>query len=166
MRITILLLLFGQEPATQPSCCAEPAAPLAPLPADATDKERWLRRIHDEAGRDAANVFLSARDIDVFREKLARIAPDAPLTQRFGLLWSLAQGCMRLGELDEAIARLEQCVRLCDENPRETKSWLPEVLFRLAAAHFRVAEKQNCIANHNAESCIFPLSASAGHLDK
>ena len=38
------------------------------LPADATDKERWLRRLHDEAPRDSANVFLSTRD----RRRVAR----------------------------------------------------------------------------------------------
>ncbi|MCA8948529.1 MAG: hypothetical protein KDE27_03455, partial [Planctomycetes bacterium] len=46
------------------SCCAEEHVELAPLPADASDKERWLRRIHDEAPDVASNVFLSTRYLD------------------------------------------------------------------------------------------------------
>ena len=40
-----------------------------------------------------------------------------------------------------------------------------EVLYRLATAQFRLAEQQNCVAHHNAASCIFPLSAEAVHVD-
>ena len=57
--------LLAQNEAATPSCCSEAAAaPLPPLPADATAKERWLRRIHDDAPNDASNLFLSSRYID------------------------------------------------------------------------------------------------------
>ena len=58
-RILLALLLHlpvaAQEPDLE-SCCAEERPALAPLPADATEKERWLRRIQDEAPADASNV--------------------------------------------------------------------------------------------------------------
>src|SRR5688572_14598496 len=139
MRTALLLasaLLVVQETSEKPACCADPAAPLQPLPEDATEKEKWLRRLHDEACRQPGNVYLLARDGESFREKLAHLREDAPLTERFGARWSLAQACMRTGALEEAIELLEVCVRLCEASPRETKNWLPEVLFRLASAHF------------------------------
>jgi hypothetical protein len=153
-----------QEP--EASCCHEEHPVLLPLPSDATDKERWLRKIHDDAPNDASNIYLSTRYLDEWRTRLAALPPDASLTDRFSLRWSLSLGLVRIGELEEAIALCAQCLELCEANPEAAKSWLPEVLFRLAAAHFRLAERSNCIARHNAESCIFPLSAAAVHADR
>jgi len=150
-----------------PSCCsAAVRVPLPPLAADATAKERWLRTIHDESADDAANIFLSTRYIDGLRARLLAVKPDAPLTERFGARWGLAQALLRTGDLEEAVGLCRQCVRLCEENPGPAAAWLPEVLLRLGAIWFRQAEKQNCIARHNAESCILPLSPRAVHVDK
>ncbi len=147
-------------------CCAQERPVLAPLPADATEKERWLRRIHDEAPDDASNIYLSARYVESWRERLAKLPKDAPFVERFSLQWSLSLALVRLGELDEAIALCTECLRGCEDNPQQSKAWMPEVLFRLAAAHFRLAERENCIARHNAESCIFPLEGGAVHVDR
>jgi hypothetical protein len=159
--------LTAQQAAAPPPCCCDTdAVALPPLPADATAKERWLRRLHDDAASDAGNVFLSRHYIDDMQRRLRALPTDAPLTDRFALRWGLAQTLVRTGDLDEAIAMGEQCVRLCEENPTVTAGWLPEVLLRLGATHFRRAEKQNCIARHNAESCILPLSPAAVHVEK
>src|SRR5436190_4262179 len=147
-------------------CCAAEKTPLPPLPADATDKERWLRRIHDEAPDDGKNVYLSTRYLDGFRARLAALKEGAPLVEQFSLRWALAEGLLRTGELDEAAGLCRQCVTLCEQNPGQAGGWLPDVLLRLGAIHFRQAEKQNCISRHNAESCILPLSERAVHVDK
>lgn len=149
-----------------PSCCAEKDAPLPPLPPDATAKERLLRRIHEEANQDKANIYLSTKYIDEMRDRLKQEAPTATLVERFGLRWSLAQALVRIGELEEAADLCKECLKLCATDPQKSKAWVPEVLFRLAATHFRQAEKQNCIARHNSESCILPLSPKAVHVDK
>jgi len=164
---TLVAVSTPQTPAPPPCCCcAAEKKPLPPLPADATDKERWLRRIHDEAPDDSPNIFLSTRYIDGFRARLSALHADAPLTETFGVRWALAQALLRTGELDEAAGLCRQCVALCDKNPDQAAGWLPEVLLRLGAIYFRQAEKQNCIARHNAESCILPLSPRAVHVDK
>jgi hypothetical protein len=155
LRLTLVLgplvaALTPQSQAPPPCCCAAEKTPLPPLPADATDKERWLRRIHDEAPDDAANIFLSTRYIDGFRAQLSALRADAPLTETFGVRWALAQALLRTGELDEAAGLCRQCVALCDQHPDQAAGWLPEVLLRLGAIYFRQAEKQNCIARHNA----------------
>ncbi|MCA8953504.1 MAG: CRTAC1 family protein, partial [Planctomycetes bacterium] len=80
--------------------------------------------------------------------------------------FALAQALVRTGELEEAIAFGRECVELIASDRARAAAWEPEVLFRLAAAQFRLAEKQNCIARHNAESCILPLSAAAVHVEK
>ena len=148
------------------SCCAEERPVLEPLPSDATEKERWLRRIHDEAPADASNPYLSDRYLDPWRQRLKALPKDAPFVEQFSLRWSLSLALVRLGELDEAIELCAECLRLCEANPAESKTYVPEVLFRLAAAHFRLAERDNCIARHNAESCIFPLAGGAVHVER
>ena len=169
---TVLLLfppaaLLAQHEAPTASCCSEAnATPLPPLPADATDKERWLRRIHDDAPNDASNLFLSSRYIDGLRARLDTVKPDAPRTERFGVRWGLGQALVRIGALDEAIELFHQCERICAEAPAETAGWLPELLLRLGATHFRQAEKQNCIKRHNSDSCILPLMGNAVHVEK
>ncbi len=167
MRGVAALVVSGWLLAQQPeagSCCAETDAALPPLPATATAKERWLRRLHDEAPADARNPFLSNGLVEQWRRELQALPASASLPQRFGLRWSLAQALVRTGELADAIALFGECEQLCGEHGAGD-AWLPEVLFHLAAAHFRVAEKQNCIARHNEESCILPLSARAAHVE-
>ncbi|MCU0867235.1 MAG: CRTAC1 family protein [Planctomycetes bacterium] len=160
---------IGQQP-TDPepaSCCSEAAiAPLPPLPADATAKERWLRRLHDEAEDATDNIFLSQRYVAGLRRRAELVGEQAPLAERFGTRWTLMQALVRIGALEEAVRLGEECVRLCEAHPGEAAGWLPEVLLRLGATWFRIAEKQNCIARHNAESCILPLSPRAVHVDK
>jgi len=162
-----LVVCLCRAPVGQHSCCSEAEGVALPaLPTDATAKERWLRRIHDERDADEANIYFSDRYVETWRQRLRALPADANLTQRFGARWTLAQACVRIGALDEAVDLLEQCVTLAEANPKEAATWLPEVLFRLASTHFRVAEKNNCISRHNAESCILPLSPRAVHADK
>lgn len=160
-------IVYAQKPEKSLSCCKDATEPqLQLLPLDATEKERWLRRIHEEADKDSSNIFLSDHYITDLRDQLKRQPLTAILTERFGIRWSLAQSLIRTGFLDEAIDLCNQCVKLCEQNPIEAKNWLPEVLFRLGATYFRQAEKQNCIAKHNAESCILPFSKQAVHIEK
>ncbi len=156
----------GQEPQQPASCCALGTAPLPPLPANASEKEIWLRRIHDDVEKDEQNIFLSKHCLDDLRQQLSRVRDDAPFLERFGPRWSLAQATVRVGELAETIQLLEECEALVEANMAEHGALLPEVLFRLAAAHFRDAEKKNCIAHHNVDSCIMPLSPRAVHTQK
>ncbi|MFY9342245.1 MAG: CRTAC1 family protein [Planctomycetota bacterium] len=156
---------LAQQP-IDPSCCELPAVLLPPLGADATDKETWLRRIHDEAGTHAENLFLSTRHVDELRRQLAALSDSAPVLQRCERRWNLAIGLLRLGRIDDTIRLLDECVAICEQHPEQCRAFLPLALFRLAVAHFRDAEKKNCIANHNADSCILPLSPRAVHTTK
>lgn len=154
--------LCAQQPAPG-HCCDDQAAPLAPLPPTATAKEAWLRRIHDEAQTHEANLFLSTRYIDGLRQQLAALGDRTSAHERCEKRWNLAQAVIRIGEVDEAIRLLQECVAIADANPAECKALLPSLLLRLAVAHFRDAEKKNCIQNHNQDSCILPLSPRAVH---
>ena len=147
--------------------CRHAAAPeLAPLSEDATDKERWLRRIHDTV-EDREHLFLSRGAIEVFRERRDEAeAGSDPRTRMAGRL-GYGSVLMSHGRLEEAIAELEGCVALLDEHPDAFRAWdRPEALRTLALAWFRLAERRNCIAHHNADSCIFPLRGGAVHVER
>ena len=185
--LAALLAVVLQEPPAAPAgegeraCCAEHAAdsaghcagcrrsePVA-LPAlgdDATEKERWLRRIHD--GIDARpHYFLSRALLERFRADLerARAAGD-PLAIVPAHLW-YGSYLMFHGRNEESIAELEGTLRELDEHPELfAPSTRSEVQYRLAVAWFRLAERRNCVAYHNAQSCIFPLRGGAVHVEK
>ncbi len=149
------------------SCCKDAVpAVLEPLGPDATDKERALRHYHEAAAENPSNVFLSTRFIDDMKARLAEQTNDTPFEQRYAVRFALCQWLQRTGDLEQAIALGEECVELVDGHLDVARAWLPETLFRLAAANFRIAERKNCVARHNADSCIFPLAGGAIHVDK
>ncbi len=68
------------------------------------------------------------------------------------------------GDLSLAIARFEDAVRIADahltENPKLALMRNID-LAALGIAHMRRGEVENCVSNHNADMCIFPLTAAA-----
>jgi hypothetical protein len=81
--------------------------------------------------------------------------------QLFDLKNSLGMALLKLGEEEKAIKVYEELLAL------------PAVMFdkerilpQLSLAYMRLGEKVNCLHNHTAESCIFPLSFAAVHSDK
>jgi hypothetical protein len=105
-------LLSAQQSA--PPCCTEAsAAALPPLPPGATSKERWLRRIHDEAAADGRNGFLSTRYIGDLLDRLARLPAEAHVAEQFVVRRSLALALVRTGDIPGAIELYEQCLALC-----------------------------------------------------
>lgn len=148
------------------SCCEPTATPLPPLPETATEKEKWLRRIHDERATYESNTFLTTHYIDDLRAKLDALGEHATPLERADKRFNLALATIRTGAVDETIKLLEEAVAFVEKEPRQNAAMLSQLLFRLAVAHFRDAEKQNCIANHNQDSCIMPLSPRAVHTQK
>ncbi|MSR39993.1 MAG: hypothetical protein EXS02_14280 [Planctomycetes bacterium] len=96
-------IVHAQKPEKSLSCCKDAAEPqLQLLPLDATEKERWLRRIHEEADKNSSNIILSDHYITDLQDQLKRQPLTAILLERFGIRWSLAQSLIRTGLLDEA----------------------------------------------------------------
>lgn len=52
------------------------------------------------------------------------------------------------------------------ERPLSYSAIVDDRLLRAAAAHMRLGEVRNCLLNHNAKSCLFPLSVEAQHVDR
>lgn len=93
--------------------------------------------------------------------------------QKTQLLFNYGNELMRSGRTEEAIVIIKQVLdeasQLDPESPSKKKQ-KDEIIFtvkkQLALAYMRKAEQDNCINNHNSESCIMPFSKKAQHLDK
>jgi hypothetical protein len=158
-------LCAQQEDGT--SCCLDALSTrVQRLPETASDKERWLWRLHEECLADENDIYRSPRYVEALRARLQALPPDASAPERFGARWLLAQACLGQGHLEEAIGVAEECLRLAEANRPQAAGWVPQAMLLLAVIHFRMAEKENCIARHNAESCILPLSSRAAHVDQ
>jgi len=70
---------------------------------------------------------------------------------------------LQLGEEQKAVNLMDSLLN---------KTFIPDYLLRqnvikaLALAYLRLGERTNCIHNHSAESCIFPISGGGIHTDK
>ena len=81
----------------------------------------------------------------------------------FELKNSLGVAFLKLGEEQKAIEVYEALLKTSEEGDVFDKE---KVLPQLALAYLRLGEKMNCLHNHSAESCIFPISSSGIHKDK
>ena len=71
---------------------------------------------------------------------------------------------LRAGQSERAIEELERFLKMIEANhlefEGEKKYWL---LHNLAVAHLRLGEQENCLLNHSADSCIFPIRPGGVH---
>jgi hypothetical protein len=64
------------------------------------------------------------------------------------------------GEIEKSISHFENALKLAEGNLQSHAQALRE---KLGIAWLRKGEWDNCVSNHNARSCIFPLTAAARH---
>jgi len=73
---------------------------------------------------------------------------------------SKGEALLKLGREAEAVASIESSInKMMALNGREE----PQALKLLAIAYMRLAEKQNCVNDHNSDSCIMPIEKRGIH---
>jgi hypothetical protein len=104
------------------------------------------------------------------KELEKRLASDALAPrQRFRLLMELAVERIRHSDPAECVELVEEAWTLLQEalpdlrpGP-ETAQLLANLHMVRALAHMRLAETQNCVARHSAESCLLPIRGGGIH---
>jgi hypothetical protein len=81
----------------------------------------------------------------------------------FELKNSLGMALLKLGEEQKAIDVYEGLLKASREGEVFDKN---RILPQLALSYLRLGEKTNCLHNHSAESCIYPISFAGMHRDK
>ncbi len=78
---------------------------------------------------------------------------------------TLAQEMIYAGDTQEAIELLESMLEEIEEPGNENLQarFTEDVLDLLALAWLRLGEQQNCVTNHSAESCLFPIRGEGLH---
>ena len=119
-----------------------------------------------DAFRSGDDPYFGTQIVDQLRGMLARPARDPVV--RVGRRARLGVELLRLGETNEALARLTEARELADSAEFVGARW-DEIRRRLrrdlALAWLRAAEERNCVENHTGASCIVPLLPEAVHRD-
>lgn len=98
-------------------------------------------------------------------EHLNQQDPPSDLDKRLAWEYRRAEQALNAGQVEDAISIAEAAVALMDENDYDGKQCL-RLLEQLGISWFRLAELQNCLNNHNAESCILPFTENAIHREQ
>ncbi|MFN0112754.1 MAG: FG-GAP-like repeat-containing protein [Blastocatellia bacterium] len=106
----------------------------------------------------SAESYLSAleKSVDASRQQIEIIR----LHNEVGQLWSYR------GDMTKAIQHFEAARNLLDKILPSRPEYSEDAVFMdeiLGVAHLRKGELDNCVHNHNAETCIFPLTKQAQH---
>jgi len=139
----------------------------AAAPAGQSGHERTLAMLKEIKDRtDQENVFLGDKAV---REKKAALdaLPPGDSAARCQALAEFGDATVYYGNEREGLAFLQQAY---DMIPK-VKDKLPagaveEFKLKFATCWLRLAETENCCANHNDESCILPLAGAATHTKK
>ena len=96
----------------------------------------------------------------IFFDSLSTKHPDPAM--RLQASFFKANGFLKMGQEKEAVNALEKILYAVTEDHRHYS----EILKSYAVAYLRMGERQNCISNHSAESCILPIKNAGVHQNK
>ena len=138
----------------------DPNAPVKPQPAGTRRMVERLAAL-EPAAKPFVHRFLTSKAIVVLRE---RIAGTAAIGDVLPLMGRLGEALVNDGQSEAALREFEDYERLAAEHH---VSLSPEIQNKLllmeAVCNLRIGEQENCLANHNAESCLFPIRGGGVH---
>jgi len=121
-----------------------------------------IARVNDAyASIDVEEVeyVLNQQRAQKFKDKLDLMKPGKEMDL---LLYDYADELLRAGNIDLSINIFEDFLKFFNTNEiLNKKEAIAEVKRKLAIAYMRKAELENCVVNHNNESCIIPISPKA-----
>ncbi len=86
------------------------------------------------------------------------------LSDRIQYKASLGTELLRAGESMEAVTIFEEILESLNTSPDEfDTSWHLAVMDHLALSYLRIGEQENCLINHAAARCLFPITPEGVH---
>ena len=124
-----------------------------------------LQKITHEADP-MLNPFRCAENVAGLRVLIARATDSAELLR---LKIQLALQELQAGDPEEALKENEDIERLMKQvhitaTITAYDQMLPELMMAKAMCYLRLGEQENCLVNHNADSCLFPIQGGGVHL--
>ena len=104
---------------------------------------------------------MNVERVQIFQRQLAQATnPQQMIILRF----KLAMELLNSGRPDTALQQIQATEELLKkDNLHLSPQTVLDLRMFKATAMLRLGELENCVANHNAESCVFPLSPAAVH---
>ncbi|HVT73604.1 MAG TPA: CRTAC1 family protein [Lacunisphaera sp.] len=170
----VLAIAAGRaEPPASPEFCA-PGAAMTPEqqaqweatlqrePASTQRMAALLRRIREEADP-MRNPNRSTEQVQIIRAVLAQSS--LTTSQQLEARTLLAQQLLNSGAYPDALQETGVIERLrrSGGQPLDAQAEAQLLLLR-ALCHLREGEEDNCLYNHNADSCLFPIAGGGVHL--
>ena len=167
-RTLFLSLAFGAlAPAVTalpaPEFCSPTAIPGTPMPNQPESTRRMAAMLQKIAadGAPYENPYRASETADLLRSALAAVS-DPTERQKYRLPYGNA--LLRAGASREALAQYQHY----EAGLRERTPDLPAHLFARvqtlkAISHLRIGEQENCLLNHNGDSCLFPIRDGGIH---
>jgi FG-GAP-like repeat/ASPIC and UnbV len=113
------------------------------------------------AAQPFAHRFLTSKAIVVLRQKISEAVA---IEEVLPLKGRLAETLLNDGQSEAALREFEDYEKLAAHYNAIIR---PEVKNKLllfeAVCNLRIGEQENCLANHNAESCLFPIQGGGVH---
>ncbi len=143
------------------------ALPQTPPDAPATDgnaRKAALLRAHAERLEASTAPFIGGGGVKAALARHAEAQRATSPSALFNATVALADARLAVGEIEPAIADYDAALKLATRS-NDTKAWLV-VARKAAVAWLRLGERQNCVARHNEDSCLFPLQNGAIHVEQ
>ncbi len=107
------------------------------------------------------DIFENRLRAELYRKQLVSATNEL---QKVGISAQIGKEMLNAGESMQALGEFEQIEKIYKQAPEEFD---PRFLVQLrhfeALAYLRLGEQENCLTNHNAESCLFPISKGGVH---
>ena len=155
---------LSAAPPQNPEFCIPGAAPtpeqatkIAAAILKESEGTRRMAALFEQITRDAdpmRNPFRSSDQIPLLRARIAQTTDFGPLMD---LRLQLVQALLLSGLPDEALKENQDVIRLVSQYEPQDKKLLPQLLTTNALCYLRMGEQENCLLNHNADSCLFPI---------
>ena len=96
---------------------------------------------------------------------LQSVTPPTDPLQRFQYESILGQELLRAGASEEAITQFEALLEQVEASPDVfDDAYRLGILDHLALSYLRLGEQENCVANHNTDRCLLPISGDGVHI--
>src|SRR5687768_15682510 len=149
----------SQAEINDPFCTVSPEA-LEKMSPSTRKMSFLLERIAREM-KPAVSVFMNRERAEHFRREAANATDELKRTH-FQSFYALE--LLNAGESAEAVKQFQIAEKMARPHVSIFGGrFLASLVHYQAVAHLRIAEQQNCITNHNPESCLLPIAGAGVH---
>ncbi|MDR8390167.1 CRTAC1 family protein [Aliifodinibius sp. S!AR15-10] len=110
-----------------------------------------------------ANEYANNARLEYYK----KVPPRFRIDKQINYHHSFAQELLRAGQTEKAIERFNVVLELLDKlepkQQEESASFRTQVEESIALSYLRLGEQQNCLLNHSASSCLFPIKGQGIH---